>query len=154
MLPKIACLDILDYMLTYCCIFAYFFCFVFSKQHHTLATNGIRRLTFVVLHRREFPKYFTYRSRRQVRNISSYATELRDEDLNQTSQLFTISLFFNSWKKFVCSSPKTGFIGTWSLRWHSSSRSIACATSTSKPSQSSTIVCISISEELRWDCFD
>lgn len=35
------------------------------EKRHELAFCGIRRITFVVLHRREFPKYFTYRARKQ-----------------------------------------------------------------------------------------
>ncbi|ESN91710.1 hypothetical protein HELRODRAFT_70230, partial [Helobdella robusta] len=45
------------------------YAFVFNRfcleKRHELATYGIRRITFLVLHKREFPKYFTFRSKKQ-----------------------------------------------------------------------------------------
>ncbi|ELU03368.1 hypothetical protein CAPTEDRAFT_150877 [Capitella teleta] len=36
-----------------------------AEKRHVLAEKGLRRMTFVVLAQREFPKYFTYRARKQ-----------------------------------------------------------------------------------------
>lgn len=45
---------------------AYVFDRFCSSKRYELATFGIRRITFLVLHKREFPKYFTFRSKKQV----------------------------------------------------------------------------------------
>jgi len=37
-----------------------------ADRREMLADHGIRRITFIVLYKREFPKYFTFRSRKQA----------------------------------------------------------------------------------------
>jgi len=38
-----------------------------------MAEMDVRRITFLVLHKCEFPKYFTYRARKQVgRSLTDY----------------------------------------------------------------------------------